>query len=186
MPIPTLSFCRVMPIQGCYSFYSKQPLALDLKYLGGQNFKTISLTKKLVHDDAANAIKFLIKEFFSEFRFKENSADRNLLSVNALNAVALLLTAIIRKNIDIAPGFLLNANIQGSGKTTLAQIIYIILTGCDMPVSSLPKSSEESKKEMLATLMQSPAMVCFDNVRDGSTTSLWPGTGSLRLTLYYS
>jgi len=56
----------------------------------------------------------------------------------------------------------------GEGKTTLARIIHVVFTGRDMPVSSLGGSSEEMKKEMLAMLMQSPAMVCYDNILDGS------------------
>jgi len=63
---------------------------------------------------------------------------------------------------------LLVANVQGSGKTSLARLVHVILTGKDMPVSSLGGSTEEMKKEMLAMFMQSPAMVCYDNVLDGS------------------
>ena len=82
--------------------------------------------------------------------------------------MALLLTGVTRKVLDQAPGFKIEANVQGTGRTTLPRMVHVILTGSDMPVSSLGGNIEEQKKEMLATLLQSPAMVTYDNILDDS------------------
>jgi hypothetical protein len=44
----------------------------------------------------------------------------------------------------------------------------VIATGRDMPVTNLSENNEESEKAMLAVLLKSPAMVCFDNILEGS------------------
>jgi hypothetical protein len=52
---------------------------------------------------------------------------------------------------------------QASGKTTLFRKFHIVLTGRDMAVSTFPENDEaEVQKRLLAMLMRSPAMVCFD------------------------
>lgn len=101
---------------------------------------------------------------FGEFQFKETPDNGDLYSAAA---VALLLTGFYRKLLDQAPGGLVTATTQGSGKTTLLRMIHIILNGRDMPVSSLSDNSEENAKAMLAALLESPAMLCFDNLPDG-------------------
>ena len=131
---------------------------------GGQKFDTVP--DNIGREDAHQASVRIFSTLFDEFCFRKNDEQESLYQICAL---ALLLTGIFRKAIfEYAPGFLIVANVQGSGKTTLARIIHTILTGKDMPVSSLGAGSEEMKKELLATLMQSPAMVCYDNILDGS------------------
>lgn len=134
-----------------------------LLQFGGSSFHP--LLEHPTQTDAKEAANRIFKALFSEFCFKKHHSQKRLY---ALTALAMLQTGIFRKVIDQAPGFLVVANVQGSGETTLARIIHVVLTGRDMPVSSLGGSSEEMKKEMLAMLMQSPAMVCYDNILDGS------------------
>jgi hypothetical protein len=112
--------------------------------------------------DAKNGIDFLLSEVFSEFSFYQEKGLHEHL------AIAFLLTGIFRKIISMAPGFLIVANVQGTGKTTLARMVHVFLTGHDLPVKSLNGNSEEANKEVLAFLSQSAAMVCFDNLLDGS------------------
>ena len=135
---------------------------LLLQY-GGTNFMPIPT--KLTVDLAKNAANRVLESLFGEFLFKKSPTHEDLYMMAAL---AMLMTGLFRKVLEQAPAFSIVANIQGSGKTTLARIIYNTLTGRDMPVSSLGGGSEEMKKEMLAMLMQSPAMVCYDNILDGS------------------
>ncbi len=134
-----------------------------LLQFGGGSFHPVP--EHISRDDAHEAASRIFKDLFSEFCFKNSAVQAGLYETTAL---AMLQTGILRKVIDQAPGFLLVANVQGSGKTSLARLVHVILTGRDMPVSSLGGSTEEMKKEMLAMFMQSPAMVCYDNILDGS------------------
>ncbi len=120
-------------------------------------------------EDARNAITYLYDTFFNEISFAETPSDSHVsYKLNFLLAIAVLLTSFIRKQIDIAPGFVITANTQGTGKTTLARIIHLLLTGHDMTVHSLGGSPEETEKQFLALLSTSPGIVCFDNQFDGS------------------
>lgn len=134
-----------------------------LLQFGGSSF--YPLPRNVTHGVASRAAWTLRYSLFGEFCFRSNHSQKDLYAIAAL---AMLMTGIFRKVIDQAPAFLVVANVQGSGKTTLARIVHVILTGRDMPVSSLGSSAEEMKKEMLATFLQSPAMVCYDNILDGS------------------
>ncbi|RYF49375.1 MAG: hypothetical protein EOO27_33740, partial [Comamonadaceae bacterium] len=84
--------------------------------------------------------------------------------LDATVAVAGLFTGVQRRLLDMAPGLALLAAAQSSGKTTFLRIIHIILTGRDLPVTTLPIGNEaEVEKRLLSLLMQSPAMIAFDN-----------------------
>lgn len=138
---------------------------LLLKF-GGSTFD--SVPTDITREDASKAADRVFNTLFDEFCFKKSPVQKGLYEMSAL---AMLQTGIFRKVIDQAPGFLVTANVQGSGKTALARLVHVILTGRDMPVSSLGGSTEEMKKEILATLMPGPAMVCYDNILDGSETN---------------
>ena len=84
-------------------------------------------------------------------------------------AIATLFTGVQRRLLAEAPGTLINATVQSSGKTTLARRIHLIVTGRDMPVSGVPREEVEMKKSVEALLRYNPEMVCFDNIPDGHT-----------------
>jgi hypothetical protein len=105
-----------------------------------------------------DGVKILREEMFGEFEFATET--------DAAAALALVLTAIQRKALDMAPGFIINASTQGSGKTTLARMIHLLVTGHDLPVASLSENIAEQNKELTAMLMASVPIVCFDNVSD--------------------
>ncbi len=116
-------------------------------------------------DDGIDGVEKALAEIkdlvFGEFQFEDEwGAD---------TAVALLLSAMQRKLISGAPGFLINASVQATGKTTLARLVHIITTGCDMPVAELSTEPAETKKVMLTFLMTQQPIICFDNVPDGAT-----------------
>ena len=133
-----------------------------LLQFGGARF---TVPESPTADDSQEAVERIKQILFTEFCFEDDPKTPNLYLIATL---AVLLTAIFRKVIDQAPGSLICANVQGTGKTTLARIIHMIATGRDMPVSSLGGSVEETQKAMLSALLQSPAMLCFDNILDGS------------------
>lgn len=110
--------------------------------------------------EAEAAFARLKRNFLDGFEFASN--------LNAHIALAGLFTAVQRRLLDSAPGMAIMAPSQASGKTTLARRIYVVLTGRDMPVTSLPIGNEaELEKRLLSLLLGSPEMVNFDNVSDG-------------------
>ena len=85
-------------------------------------------------------------------------------------ALAGLFTAVERRVLPQAPGLAVVASTQASGKTTLVRLIHGVVTGHDLPVSTFALGDEaEVRKHLLAMLMTSPELVCFDNVGDGLT-----------------
>lgn len=83
-------------------------------------------------------------------------------------AIAGLFTAVQRRLMDSAPGLMIRAPIQSSGKTTLARRIHAVLTGRDMPVLTLSIGDDaEIEKRLLAALLRSPPMLVYDNIPDG-------------------
>lgn len=112
--------------------------------------------------EACVALKRLRENLLAGFEFETE--------LDADAAIAGLLTGLQRRVLDSSPGLAVLASAQSSGKTTLARRIHVILTGRDMPVSNFPQNDEaEVQKRLLAMLLRSPAMVCFDNVMDGTT-----------------
>ena len=124
---------------------------------GGAQFKSPS--DKPTRSELNEAI-VIIDALFEEFEFEDSELDR-------AGAFAYLFTALQRRLIDMAPGFIVGASLQGSGKTTLARIVHIVSTGQDMPVCSLSGNAEETGKQLLAILMSGASHICFDNLPDG-------------------
>ena len=80
---------------------------------------------------ATAALQEIKQALFSEFFFRGDAREQ---ANNLDGAVALLLTAIARRVIGIAPAFLINAVLQSTGKTTLARMVHLIATGRTLPV----------------------------------------------------
>lgn len=111
---------------------------------------------------AKEALKRLRQTFLQGFAFATR-ADEDM-------ALASLFTGVVRRMLPQAPGFAYVAPMQASGKTTLARIVHLILTGREMDVCRFPEGNEEEMaKYLLALLQSSPEMICLDNVTDGLT-----------------
>lgn len=122
----------------------------------------LSGVRPFQQSEAAAALQRLRSGFLEGFEFASD--------LDADVSVAALITGVQRRVLDSAPGLAILANTQSSGKTTLARRLHAVLTGRDMPVSTFALGNEaEVAKAMLAMLLHSPAMVCFDNVPDGFT-----------------
>ena len=112
--------------------------------------------------EALAGIKDISRLLFNEFEFASG--------LDRVAALALLFTAIERKLMDMSPGFLITAAQQSLGKTTLARLIHLILTGTDAPIFTWPDDDDvEVQKLLLSTLLRSPEIVTFDNCGDGMT-----------------
>jgi hypothetical protein len=131
-------------------------------YLSFDGWKFPQVGAAPTKDEAKAAARRIREALFGEVLFKD-------VKVDGAAAVAALLTGISRKATDQGPAILINATVQGTGKTTLARMMHAVLTGRDMAVQTLPDDQGEARKQILATLMRSPTMVCFDNIPDGAT-----------------
>ena len=79
-------------------------------------------------------------------------------------ALALILTALVRRSLPAAPLGAITAPIMGSGKTLLADLIAIIATGVSAPVMGHPATEEEASKLLLALLGEGDSVVLIDNI----------------------
>jgi len=113
-------------------------------------------------DDAVQAARRLRELLFEEVLLKDKKVDGAAL-------LALYLTGVGRKTMAQAPAGLINATMQGTGKTTAARVLHVVLTGRDMAVQVASTDKAEWKKGIFSTLLRQPAMVVFDNLADGST-----------------
>jgi 5S rRNA maturation endonuclease (ribonuclease M5) len=81
------------------------------------------------------------------------------------NAIGAMLTAVCRHIISgPVPLALFDATTQGTGKTLLAEVIAIILTGRAAELSSAPSDPEEWRKQLTSILIEAPPLVVLDNV----------------------
>lgn len=128
--------------------------------LGGWRFPEVKA--RPTKDDAVRAAKRLRTLLFEEVLLQDKKIDGAAL-------LALYLTGVGRKTLAQAPAGLINATMQGTGKTTAARVLHVVLTGRDMAVQVASTDKAERKKAIFSTLLRQPAMVVFDNVPDGET-----------------
>ena len=93
---------------------------------------------------------------FRTFPFRED-CDRSV-------ALALALTALVRRSLPAAPMGAISAPLRGSGKTLLADCIAILAAGVSASAMQYPESDEEAAKTALAVLAEGDSVVLIDNV----------------------
>ena len=78
--------------------------------------------------------------------------------------LAAILTAIERPALSTAPGFAMDAPLQGSGKTYLAQCLAALAQG-SLPAVDPPVDDEnEIRKRLLSAALAAPAVIVWDNL----------------------
>ncbi|MEX0718434.1 MAG: hypothetical protein WD066_17705 [Planctomycetaceae bacterium] len=78
---------------------------------------------------------------------------------------AALLTVLARRAFSgPAPLFLIDANVRGSGKSMLTDLIAIIFTGRNMPRFANPASDDEARKRITALAIAGDPLVLIDNI----------------------
>jgi len=81
------------------------------------------------------------------------------------NAVATMLTVACRRVIrGLTPLALFDATTQGTGKTLLAEIVSLIVTGQAADLFTAPREPEEWRKQLTSVLREGPSVVFIDNV----------------------
>ena len=105
---------------------------------------------------AAFSLQELVKDF--PFSKPEHSA----------TWLAFLLTCVARfAFIGPAPLFLIDANIRGSGKSLVADVVALIVTGRDMSRMSNPRDDEEARKRITALAVGGDTLCLIDNIIGG-------------------
>ena len=123
------------------------------------NVKDFKLPKaQPSRSDAQASLKWIRGTFFAEFPFAS--------AVDSDVAVAALMTGVVRKALGECPAFLISAPTAATGKSALADIIGVIMTGVGPGHQGWPESSEELEKVILAIMLQGIPIVSIDNVSE--------------------
>lgn len=119
--------------------------------------------------DVAHARRLLIEELLADFQFADDDG------ASLANAIALMLSPIVRPAIEgPMPLELVEASVEGTGKTLLAKLTKVPAIGDAISVLPLPDGESERQKVVLAELLRSQPAVLWDNVCeiDSSTIAL--------------
>jgi putative DNA primase/helicase len=105
--------------------------------------------------DAVAALKVL-EDPLSEFPFVE--------PYHKAAAVAMTLTALIRRQLKGAPAFGVSAREPGTGKGLLIDTMSIIATGRKAPITPFTEDEDEQRKRITSSLLAGHALINIDNV----------------------
>jgi len=122
---------------------------------GGVEYPPIPAAPSL---DEAREAQLMLDDLLCEVAFAHGPQSP---SASAMRAA--IITSIIRHALDLAPILAVTAEKAGSGKTTLAHIICLILTGHEAAVVPLGADNAEIARQLLSLLMTGDQVVCFDN-----------------------
>jgi hypothetical protein len=113
---------------------------------------------------AREALKFLWRPF-EMFPFADATHDTNG-RVSRSVFLAALLTAVVRRLLATAPGYLFSATAPGSGKTLLALCLAALMSADTPDVLGVPEGVDENEvsKLLLAKAMASAPTLFLDNV----------------------
>ncbi|MDX3911346.1 MAG: DNA-primase RepB domain-containing protein [Sphingobium sp.] len=110
----------------------------------------------LTREAAVDALADL-NALLGEFHFP-SEADRSA-------ALSAILTATVRPSLPFAPAFNITASTPGTGKSYLARTIIPFGSTASAQTVGYPATAEEASKSMLATLLQGPAAIVFDDMQ---------------------
>lgn len=103
-----------------------------------------------------------LRSILTDFPFNDTDDEYGGLSESV--ALAMLLTAVVRRSLPTAPMFGIDAFEAQSGKTLLSQIVAIMATGRKTAERPWSASEEERRKALGAALEAGDAVILFDNV----------------------
>lgn len=113
--------------------------------------------------EAMSAAHYICGELLADFPFVDAHSRANML--------ALLLNPLIRPYIKGAtPLHLIDAPDAGTGKSLLCELVGIIATGRETPMTTLPVREEEVKKTLFSLLIAGAPIIALDN-QDGELRS---------------
>src|SRR5262249_42701429 len=110
-------------------------------------FQIPAIPEHPTKDQALAALKLLIDPL-SEFGFKRSGGGEHELRLNRSVALSGLLTPLVRGSLPTAPLHLIRAHMAGTGKSYLVDTAAMIATSRRCPVTTAPKSVEETEKRL--------------------------------------
>jgi len=116
-------------------------------------------------EDIRSAVETIL-EMFCDFPFVQDEHD-----ANRANAIAALITAVVRPIIDgPVPLYIVTKPVMGSGASLLQKVIAAAATGVEPVVVPTPATREEWEKRIFSLLLQGRPAVILDNV-EGTLSS---------------
>jgi hypothetical protein len=143
----------------------------------GYDAQSMTLTLSQCNYDVSlsiNQARALLEDLFSEFPFADSGRSK---AVAVAATVGLYASGLIERK-TLRPVFIYIANAEGAGKTLLA-ICAITPTHGEAKIDSKLDDQTETKKELLAAVIEARPYILFDNVKghlnspalEGFTTS---------------
>lgn len=119
----------------------------------------VQILERPTRNDAEAALR-RVQDWVQEFPFAA-AADRAVM-------IAALLTAALRPSLSTAPAFGFDAPEFGTGKTTAAKLVNIVLTGRSPAVMQFSEDGiEELRKHVQAAMLEGRQSIVIDNVPTG-------------------
>jgi hypothetical protein len=107
--------------------------------------------------DVERARHLLLQELLGDFPFQDDAS--------RAHALAALLLSFVRALVDgPTPLHLLDASVEGTGKTLLASVIALVSTGRDVETIAEADSNEEWRKRITAVLAEGATFILLDNI----------------------
>jgi hypothetical protein len=108
-------------------------------------------------EDVDRAKALLLVELYGDFPFEDDAS--------RAHALAALLLPFIRQMIDgPTPLHLLDAPVEGTGKTLLANCMGVVVTGRDVESIAEGRDDEEWRKRITSILAEGPTFILLDNI----------------------
>jgi hypothetical protein len=105
-----------------------------------------------------------LKHLLRGFPFVPDDPDRPAHSSSRSAALAAMLCGCIRRILAAAPLLLIGAPSAGTGKTLLANLIAIIITGKKASATTLGQTDEEIEKRFVSVMMRNDPCMLLDNI----------------------
>jgi hypothetical protein len=124
-------------------------------YLHNSQQEDFSVNLHPTERDVAEAFRTIMYPFES-FPF-ETPLDKSVF-------IAAILTAVCRKSLPTAPGFIFEASTPGSGKSLLQDCLSVICSGVKPASIGLPERDDEMRKTLFSTLRTGASVISLDNI----------------------
>ncbi|HJT57582.1 MAG TPA: hypothetical protein VJ761_13860, partial [Ktedonobacteraceae bacterium] len=127
----------------------------QLIYFPSSNLQDCKVPTHPSKQEVEQALK-LLWSILGEFPYVDAS--------DKANALALLLTPLLRPALRHVPLALIDAPKQGTGKSLLAEVIALVVTGRNAAVITEASSEEEWSKLITSLLLEGATLISIDNV----------------------
>ncbi|KAF0248229.1 MAG: hypothetical protein FD167_2368, partial [bacterium] len=132
-------------------------------YQPPNDFSLLPISQNPSKEEINKAKNLLINELFCDFPFCSDGDPSG--QAELANTIAAMLLPFIRREIKgKTPLHLVEAPVQGSGKSLLASIIGTITTGKEPAMRTFPSEESEVRKAITSELLRGTQTIIFDNI----------------------